>query len=115
MTNQKSFPLKTLEVQIFPNQIGIYNNTTISGAFPNNEDLICTIDIPPITEDLTARATDGGIYNQVVSIADSLYGLDELAYFLDTPESDVTIEHLRKQAYEVLAKTVRFIQSLPTE
>lgn len=57
----------------------------------------------------------GTLSDRVTSIADSVYGLDELAYYLDTPDTDVTPKHLRDQAYEVLAKTISFILSLPKE
>ena len=50
---------------------------------------------------------------RVAQLADQIYNIDELAYYLDVPDSDVETHHLREAALKLLAKTIRFIESLP--
>lgn len=59
---------------------------------------------PTLPEELDKRVTQ---------LADQVYAIDELAYYLDVPDSDVEAQHLREAALKLLAKTIRFIESLP--
>ena len=61
-------------------------------------------EMPSLPEELDKR---------ISQLADQVYGLDELAYYLDDPDSDVETHHLREAAVKLLAKTIRFIESLP--
>ena len=54
-----------------------------------------------------------GLDKRVAQLADQVYAIDELAYYLDVPDSDVDVEHLREAGLKLLAKTIRFIESLP--
>jgi len=102
MANHKSTIL-TYEVALMTaSGIVSIKETTPFGFIPMAE-----IPIPVLPEE--------NISARVQSLADSVYGLDELAYYLDTPDTDVTPTHLRKQAYELLAKTIQFIHLLPEE
>lgn len=69
----------------------------------------------PLGEIRVSVLPEQNISARVQSLADSVYGLDELAYYLDTPDTDVTPADLRKQAYELLAKTIQFIHLLDEE
>lgn len=59
---------------------------------------------PTLPEELDKRVTQ---------LADQVYAIDELAYYLDVPDSDVEAKHLREAGLKLLAKTIRFIESLP--
>lgn len=59
---------------------------------------------PSLPEELDKR---------VSQLADQVYGLDELAYHLDLPDSEVEVVHLREAALKLLVKTIRFIEALP--
>lgn len=59
---------------------------------------------PTLPEELDKRVTQ---------LADQVYAIDELAYYLDVPDSDVEVKHLREAGLKLLAKTIRFIESLP--
>lgn len=50
---------------------------------------------------------------RVSQLADQVYGIDELAYHLDLPDSEVEVVHLREAALKLLVKTIRFIEALP--
>lgn len=50
---------------------------------------------------------------RVSQLAEQVYGLDELAYHLDLPDSEVEVGHLREAALKLLVKTIRFIEALP--
>jgi len=52
---------------------------------------------------------------QVEAIANACYDTEEMLYYLDTPDTDVTIEHIREGATKLAAKVIRFLDSLPNE
>lgn len=52
---------------------------------------------------------------QVEAIANACYDTEEMLYYLDTEDTDVTIEHIREGATKLAAKVIRFLQSLPNE
>lgn len=52
---------------------------------------------------------------QIPTLADQVYNLDELNYYLDAPETDVTLSHIREAGLKLAAKAIRFLQSLPNE
>jgi hypothetical protein len=56
-----------------------------------------------------------GNARQVSNLADQVYNLDEMLYYLDTEDTDVTMEHMREGATKLVAKAIRFLQSLPNE
>jgi len=52
---------------------------------------------------------------QVEAIANACYDTEEMLYYLDTEDTDVTIEHIREGAIKLAVKAIRFLQSLPNE
>lgn len=52
---------------------------------------------------------------QVEAIANACYDTEEMLYYLDTEDTDVTMAHIREGATKLVAKTIRFLQSLPNE
>lgn len=52
---------------------------------------------------------------QVEAIANTCYDTEELLYYLDAPETDVTISHIREAGLKLAVKAIRFLQSLPNE
>lgn len=52
---------------------------------------------------------------QVEAIANGCYDIEEMLYYLDTPDTDVTIEHIREAGLKLAAKAIRLFQSLPKE
>jgi len=52
---------------------------------------------------------------QVEAIANACYDTEEMLYYLDTPDTDVTLAHIREAALKLAAKAIRLLQSLPNE
>jgi len=52
---------------------------------------------------------------QVEAIANACYDTEEMLYYQDTEDTDVTMEHIREGATKLVAKAIRFLQSLPNE
>ena len=84
-------------------------------------EVIC--DDPQIKEIVLATIADvmqhpsspNTLNERVQQLADLVYNLDELVYYLDTPDSDVTMHHVREAALKLHARTIRFIKNLPNE
>lgn len=68
-----------------------------------------------IVADQKETPTLPALPKQVEAIANSVYDTEEMLYYLDTEDTDVTIEHIREGATKLAAKVIRFIQSLPQE
>ena len=68
-----------------------------------------------IVADQKQTPTLPSLPKQVEAIANACYDTDEMLYYLDTEDTDVTMEHIREGATKLVAKAIRFLQSLPNE
>lgn len=118
MTNSTSQSKPALRLNLNQNRLAAY--TVVYAA--NNIDRI-EVDIETVQDISNALehslellpVLPEQLDKRVSVLADQVYALDELAYYLDVPESDVIPDHLREAAMKLLAQTIRFIQSLPNE
>ena len=60
----------------------------------------CQAETPTLPEGLDKRVTQ---------LADQVYAIDELAYYLDVPDSDVEVEHLREAGFAISEKSSAYV------
>ena len=98
MTNSESLVYKIDRIEVNDKYLTLWNY---------GDGLIKTISFPPPL---------AGISKEVESIANIAHGLDGSVHYLDDPEHDnITIDVVRTVAYDLLTKTILFLNSLPNE